>query len=97
MKPKNNAGPRITTYIRKPKSRCHANRVWVAAQAVFGQPPSWLRMVPPRRWIEDREGNKIFTTTSRWEIGRTENDTEPIVVEGSAKSAEQILLKRREA
>jgi len=86
-------GPRITTFDSRPnRNHPYAKIVWRAAQAVLGAPPSWMRMVPARRYIETSEG-RIFCATSRWEIGRTENDEAPIIINGPAREAAEILYK----
>ena len=88
---KKNLGPRITTFVKKPKSRSAANRVWVSIFTMHGRPPSWMRMIPPRRWIETDQGERVFTNTSRWEIGFQEDGPCEIVYDGKAKDVVKMI------
>ena len=87
---KNNRGPRVTRYERKPPSRSVAGKVWVAAYHLFGCPPSFMRVIPPSRYYEEA-GERILTKTTRWEIGYPEDDEEYIVVHGPAKKAIEAI------
>jgi len=91
-KPRRGRGPSITVWTpsRRPKSRQHSSLVWRAAVAVLGYPPSWMKMIPANRYAETPQG-RIFCTTTRWEIGRTENDENPIIISGPAREAALIL------
>lgn len=91
---KRNGGPRKTTFHRKPKSRSMANRVWNTVYAVYGRPPSWMKMTPPRRWIEDDQGEPLFTTTTRWEISFDDEGERKFVVDGPAKEVVQQIIDR---
>lgn len=88
---KQNSGPRITLYESKPKSRSTANKVWTTAHSVYGQPPSWMRMIPARRWFVNLKGEKEFANTCRWEISFDEHGDDPLVLNGSAKVVVSML------
>tara|TARA_Y100001972_G_scaffold84297_1_gene102590 strand:+ start:315 stop:632 length:318 start_codon:yes stop_codon:yes gene_type:complete len=88
---KQNSGPKTTIYTKKPKSRSTANKVWNAVHSVYGQPPSWMRMIPARRWFENREGQKEFTNTSRWEISFDDEGKRLLVLSGPAKTVVEML------
>ena len=90
-RPKQNSGPKTTTYTKKPKSRSTANKVWTTVHSVYGQPPSWMRMIPARRWFENEEGEMEFTSTSRWEIAFEEEPQELLVLTGPAKTVVKLL------
>lgn len=94
-RPKQNSGPKMTTYERKPKSRSAANKVWVMVHSVYGQPPSWMRMIPARRWFENEEGNKEFTNTSRWEIAFDDEGQDLLILTGPAKTVVKMLPSLR--
>jgi len=49
-----------------------------------------MKMIPANRYAETPQG-RIFCTTTRWEIGRTENDENPIIISGPAREAALIL------
>ena len=85
------SGPKTTTFNRRPKSRTHASVVWRAAHMVLGFPPSWMRMTPARRYADTPDG-RVFCETTMWVIGRSEDDPEPIIVNGKAHDAAEILL-----
>ena len=90
-----NAGPRVTHYEKRPPSRSVARNVWQAARCLFGCPPSFLRMVPPNRWIVAEEtGERIRTKTTRWEIGDPNNDDEIIIIDAPSEKAIEILTER---
>lgn len=89
--PKQNSGPRITVFHKKPKSRSPANKVWGMFHSVYGQPPSWMRMIPARRWTEDLNGEPLFTTTSRWEVSLDDEGNEIVVFEGAAKKVVEMI------
>jgi len=90
-RPKQNRGPKITTFTKKPKSRSTPNKVWVMVHSVYGQPPSWMRMIPPRRWIENEHGEQEFTKTTRWEIAFDEEPEELLILNGPAKTVVQQI------
>jgi hypothetical protein len=90
-RPKQNGGPKITTFTKKPKSRSTANKVWTTVHSVYGQPPSWMRMIPARRWFENENGEQQFTNTSRWEIAFDEEAEELLILTGPAKSVVELL------
>lgn len=83
MSVSHNSGPRITTYERKPKCRSAAQKVWVAAMSAFGEPPAFLTMSPPRRWVEMPNGERMLTKTTMWFIGAPDGQT--LVYQGPAK------------
>ena len=89
---KRNNGPRKTTFIKKPKSRSMANRVWNTVHSVYGRPPTWMKMIPPRRWVTDDDGEQFFTETTRWVISFDEDGNNKMIMDGRAKDvAEEIL------
>jgi len=94
---KQNSGPKTTTYHKKPKSRSTANKVWTTVHSVYGQPPSWMRMIPARRWFENQDGEKEFTNTSRWEISFDEEGKELLILSGAARTVVEMLPKMQEA
>ena len=94
-RPKQNSGPRITTFTKKPRSRSTANKVWTTVHSVYGQPPSWLRMIPANRWFENESGEKEYTKTSRWEIAFDEEAQELLVLTGPAKVVVEMLPSLR--
>ena len=83
---KNNRGPRIVRYEKKPTGRSMAGKVWVAAYGLFGCPPSFMRIVPACRYITLESGEEIRTKTTRWEIGYPDDDSKVLVVNGPAKT-----------
>ena len=80
---KRNGGPRKTLFTRKPKSRSMANRVWNTVHSVYGRPPTWMHMIPPRRWYEGDDGERVFTETTRWVISFDE-DGENKMIQGES-------------
>ena len=84
-RPKQNSGPKTTVFHKKPRSRSTANKVWVTIHSVYGQPPSWMRMIPARRWFENQQGEREFTNTSRWKVAFDEEGKELVVLTGPAK------------
>jgi len=83
---KNNRGPNIVRYEKKPTGRSVAGKVWVAAYGLFGCPPSFMRIVPACRYITLDSGEKILTKTTRWEIGHPKDESNVLVVNGPAKT-----------
>ena len=79
-------GPRDVTFERVPFGRRNksAKRVWFAAQAVIGCPPSWMRMIPALH-----KHNDVKLNTTRWIIGQ--EDKEPLVMDGAASKVEARL------
>ena len=79
-------GPRDVTFERRPVGKRHklANRVWNAAHAVIGCPPSLMRMIPARC-----KHNDVQLNTTRWIIGQ--EDKEPLVMDGAASKVEARL------
>ena len=86
-------GPATTVWTPKsrPKSRQHSSLVWRAAVRVLGYPPSWMKMTPANRYADTPQG-RILLKTTRWEIGRTESDENPIIISGPARDAADLLL-----
>ena len=78
-------------YLKKPKSRSMASKVWVSAYTRFGQPPSFLHVVPAHRWTKDRHGEPYLTKTTMWIIGKPEEEDDPIYLNGSGKEVCRIL------
>jgi hypothetical protein len=91
---KQNSGPKTTVYEKKPKSRSAANKVWTMVHDVYGKPPSWMRMIPARRWFENQEGNQEFTNTSRWEISFDDEGKELLILTGPAKQVVETTPMR---
>jgi hypothetical protein len=94
-KAKQNSGPTITTYHKKPKSRSTANKIWTTIHSVYGMPPSWLRMIPARRWFQDSNGEQCFTNTSRWEISFDEKGDDLLILHGPAKEVVEMIPKTK--
>ena len=90
-RPKQNSGPRTTTFEKKPKSRSLAHRVWTTAHSVYGRPPSWMRMIPARRYFTDETGKERFSHTTRWEIDIEGKGI--IVLEGPAKKVVEEMAE----
>jgi len=90
-RPKQNGGPKTTVYHKKPKSRSAPSKIWTTIHSVYGQPPSWMRMIPARRWFENQEGEREFTNTSRWEVSFDEAGKELLILTGPAKDVLQRL------
>ncbi len=86
-------GPATTIWTpqNRPKSRQHSSLVWRAAVSVLGYPPSWMKMTPANRYADTPEG-RIFIKTTRWEIARTDEDENPIIISGPAKKAAEQLM-----
>jgi hypothetical protein len=51
-----------------------------------------MKMIPANHYADTPEG-RIFCKTTRWEIGRDEADSNPIVVTGPAKKAAAKLAE----
>ena len=63
--------------------------------SVYGQPPSWMRMIPARRWFDNEDGEREFTNTSRWEIAFDEEPKELLILKGPAKTVIEMLPSLR--
>tara|TARA_R100000152_G_C6663893_1_gene102043 strand:- start:363 stop:530 length:168 start_codon:yes stop_codon:yes gene_type:complete len=50
-----------------------------------------MKMTPANRYADTPQG-RILLKTTRWEIGRTESDENPIIVSGPARDAADLLL-----
>ena len=94
-RPKQNSGPRITTFTKKPRSRSTANKVWNAVYSTYGQPPSWMRMIPANRWFENESGEREYAKTSRWEIAFDDEPKELLILNGPAKTVVEMLPSLR--
>jgi hypothetical protein len=90
---KRNGGPRKTLFTRKPKSRSMANRVWNTVHSVYGRPPTWMHMIPPRRWYEGDDGERVFTETTRWVISFDEDGENKMIMDGRAKDVAEAILQ----
>jgi hypothetical protein len=82
------AGPRVTRFERRPASKQKAKWVWDGAFALRDVPPLWMLMVPCRTRYRGKT-----TTTTKWIIGMSEDESDTIEIDGPARQVYDRLLE----
>jgi hypothetical protein len=50
-------------------------------------------MIPPRRWYEGDDGERVFTETTRWVISFDEDGENKMIMDGRAKDVAEAILQ----